>query len=346
MPLSIVVGGQFGGEGKGAITAFLVVKDKHSILVKTGGPNSTHSFGKESWLARVRMVPCGANLGPSTLVYPAGCLIHVETLFSEIRQLNFVGKIVVDPKAGIVEAVHIKQQQEDSFYNNAGSTLTGTGAASAARAQRRLRLARDEPKLAEFLGDAQMFLAKAIDTGKGVLIEGSQSFGLSNYHGEYPYTTSRDTSVGSFLGQVGLGIEYVDEVILVVKCFPTRNRVGSGPLPFELSEEFVVAHADSLEEHGGGTYGEVGPRRRIACFDFEIARRAIIANTPNYIAVTGLDRLASLQSEKSINEHYGTPADFLSSLEKELGLPVGVQGWGPYIENIIDTRMDKAGTRK
>src|SRR5690242_19139465 len=102
MPLSIVVGGQFGGEGKGAISAFLAVRDKVDILVKTGGPNSAHSFGKEGRLFRVRMVPCGANLGPSTIVYPAGCLIHPRTLLSELDELNFSGRVVIDPKAGIV----------------------------------------------------------------------------------------------------------------------------------------------------------------------------------------------------------------------------------------------------
>src|SRR5262249_21570619 len=130
MPLSIVVGGQFGGEGKGAITAFLAKKDGVRILVKTGGPNSTHSFGSNGELARVRMVPSGINLGPSIVIYPAGCLIHPETLFAELKQLNYTQSIVIDPQAGIVEQRHIETQTVDDFYDRVGSTLTGTGAAS------------------------------------------------------------------------------------------------------------------------------------------------------------------------------------------------------------------------
>src|SRR5258707_731924 len=137
MPLAAVVGGQFGGEGKGAITAYLVVQDKVEILIKTGGPNSAHTFGKNGQIMRVRMVPCGANFGPSTIVYPAGCLIHLETLFFEIRELNYTGQILIDPRAGIVENSHIEEQRQDSFYHHAGSTLTGTGAATAARSRRR-----------------------------------------------------------------------------------------------------------------------------------------------------------------------------------------------------------------
>jgi len=201
MPLAAVVGGQFGGEGKGAITAYLVVQDKVEILIKTGGPNSAHTFGKNGQIMRVRMVPCGANFGPSTIVYPAGCLIHLETLFFEIRELNYTGQILIDPRAGIVENSHIEEQRQDSFYHHAGSTLTGTGAATAARSRRRLRLAKDEPMLASFVGDTMLFLVNALEAGKTVLIEGSQSFGLSNYHGDYPYTTSGSTGNGVALDE-------------------------------------------------------------------------------------------------------------------------------------------------
>src|SRR5689334_2901756 len=93
MPLTIIVGGQYGGEGKGLITAYLVARGDADILVKTGGPNSAHSFGNGQSMFRVRMVPSGANLGSSAFVFPAGCLIHIETLLNEVADLDYHGQI-------------------------------------------------------------------------------------------------------------------------------------------------------------------------------------------------------------------------------------------------------------
>jgi adenylosuccinate synthase len=343
MPLSVVIGGQFGGEGKGAIVAYLAFNDKVDAIVKTGGPNSTHSFGTNGKLLRVRMAPCGANMGPSTIVYPPGCLIHSETLFSELSEIGFSGQVIIDPKAGVVDPTHINTQKTDSFYISAGSTLTGTGAASAERARRRLRLARDYSTLTSYLGDTQEYLADALASGKRVLVEGSQSFGLSNYHGDYPYTTSRDTSVGTFLGQIGLGPKYLDTIFLVVKCFPTRNLIGEGSLPLELPEAFIAANLPTLGEYGGGTYKTVGHLRRVALFDFEVVRRAVIANSPDYIALTGLDRLAAVQHESVVSNHYESPKKFIEKLQANLHINVGLQSWGPYVENIIDNRSEKMG---
>jgi adenylosuccinate synthase len=340
MSLSIVVGGQYGGEGKGAITAFLTVRDEVDILIKTGGPNSAHTFGKKKRLFRVRMVPCGANLGASTLVYPAGCLIHIPTLFSEIEELSYAGQIVIDPQAGIVETSHIESQQQDAFYEQTGSTLTGTGAAVAARARRRLRLAKDVECLHPYLGDTKSFLVEALQQQKKILVEGSQGFGLSNYHGEYPYSTSRDTTVGTFLGQVGLGPKLLDTVILVVKCFPTRNQHGKGNLSNELTNNFVSHHLDTLEECGGGSYSKNDVQRRVGLFDFDIVRRAIIANSPDYLALTGVDKLEALQSEDAIRDYYGSTSDFVRRLELMYGLPVSIMSYGPSIDEVKDFRFN------
>ena len=338
MSLSVVVGGQYGGEGKGLITAFLAMRDGVEILVKTGGPNSGHSFKKDGELFRVRMLPSGFNCGPSTVVIPPGCLIHSATLLGEAAQFNFGGRLIVDPRAGIITEDYIQEQAGDAFYRHAGSTLTGTGAAMAARARRRLGLARDEAVLHDFLGDTTAYLREALEAGKAVLVEGSQGYGLSNYHGEYPFVTSRDTTVGAFLGQIGLGPKFLTQVILAVKCLPTRNRIGDGTLPNELPDHIISARAEYLEEHGGGTYNELGDRRRVGLFDFEGVRRAVAANTPDFLALTGLDRLAACLPDSSIASHYVSPDAFVRTLEQWYGMPVGLQSWGPAVTDVLDRR--------
>ncbi|GIW55210.1 MAG: hypothetical protein KatS3mg082_1614 [Nitrospiraceae bacterium] len=43
MPLTVVVGGQYGSEGKGNVTSYLALRDNVDIVVRCGGPNSGHT---------------------------------------------------------------------------------------------------------------------------------------------------------------------------------------------------------------------------------------------------------------------------------------------------------------
>lgn len=338
MGLTVVLGGQYGGEGKGSIIAFLAQTGHYGALVKTGGPNSAHSFGAQGKLKRVRMVPSGASLCGSPIVFPAGSLIHVDTLLYEMSSLGLRNEVLVNPQAGIVSNEHAGEQAADSFYDRVGSTLTGTGAASAMRARRRLRLASEEPRLASFIRDTTVFLSDLIEAGGRVLVEGAQGYGLSNYHGDYPYVSSRDCTVGSALAQVGLGPHYLDQTILVAKCFPTRNRHGQGHLPRELALGDDARLSAALTESGGGSFSGGDAPRRVALFDVGILRQALVANTPTGLALTGLDRLEALQSVERIKRHYGTPDDFVRATEEALGLPILFEGWGPFVECVRDRR--------
>lgn len=338
MSLIITVGGQFGGEGKGLISSFIAQKDKISILVKTGGPNSGHTYGFNRKIYKVHMIPSGSNLGPSFIVFPPGCLIHPQTLFYELNQINFKGSILIDPNAGIIEQMHISEQKNDQFYEIAGSTKTGTGAAISMRAKRRLRLAKNETSLQPFLVDTVSELYKALQKNRTILVEGSQSFGLSNYHGDYPYVTSRDTTVGSFLAQIGLGPKFILKTILVLKCFPTRNRHGNAEMPNELKIEQDAVFKKNLTEFGGGDYTGGDTQRRVGLFDFDIVNRAVLANSPDLIALTGLDRLKAIENHSVIKKHYGSIKDFIFKIEKKYKIPVAIEGWGPFVENIIDKR--------
>jgi len=337
MPLTIVAGGQYGGEGKGLISAYLA--QNAEILVKIGGPNSAHSFGVGDRMFRVRMIPSGANLGAAALVFPAGCLIHVESLFEELELLEYKGELFIDHNAGIVDDETVRAQRSDPFYKDVGSTLTGTGHASSRRALRRLGLARNEPRLKEYLSDTALLLQDALLNNTSIVAEGAQAFGLSNYHGDYPYVSSRDTTSGSILAQMGIGPRSVANIVLVIKCFPTRNQGGQGFLANELSEADLQRYGNSLSEVGGGSFGEVGNNsRRVGLFDFDIVQRACLANTPTMIALTGVDRLKSLLNEEPIANHYGSVESFLAQLEYRYHVPVDIISEGPFVSDVIDRR--------
>jgi adenylosuccinate synthase len=328
--LILTVGGQYGGEGKGAITAALANRLSANIVVKVGGPNSSHTASHCGVNVKLRMLPAASICTRDAIVFPAGCLIEISTLLEELESVSFNGQVIIDRNAGIIEPEHWQMQKADPFYQKSGSTLTGTGMAISLRAQRRLCLAKDERRLAGFLGDTSEFLHNALVSNKSVLVEGCQSFGLCNYHGDYPYVTSRATSAGALLAQIGLGYKYLSKTILVIKAFPTRNNGGIGSLPFELDQSDIDVH---LSEYGGESYGEQGKLRRVAMFDFGIVQRAMKGNTPDCVAVTGLDKLAALQGKEPFRGHYGSTEQFLRTLEERLRCPIAIQSWGPRVED-------------
>ena len=229
--ITIVVGAQFGGEGKGKIAAYLAYRDRPNVACRCGGPNSSHTVVWKGKQYRLRMLPTAAVINPKIDVYfGAGTFVHPPTLFSEMAEIKFQGRLVIDPRAGVITEDIIRAQRRDPRYSTIGSTLTGTGYASALRCLRSLKLAKDSPEISQSsvqLSDVSFAVSDVLKNRGSVLVEGHQGFGLSNYHGDYPYTSSRDSTASSMLAEIGLGPRQDNmRIVLATKIFPTRITLG------------------------------------------------------------------------------------------------------------------------
>ncbi|AEH06243.1 adenylosuccinate synthetase [Methanothermococcus okinawensis] len=336
MTCTIVVGGQWGDEGKGKIISYLCDKDNPSIVARGGvGPNAGHTVEVNGEKYGIRMVPTGFPNRSSKLAIGAGVLVDPEVLLKEIEMLdkfNIKDRLIVDKHCGIIEEKHKEMDKSNNHLSKEiGSTGTGCGPANVDRAMRTLKLAKDIEVLKPFLGDVSNTLNDALDNGENVLIEGTQGTLLSLYYGSYPYVTSKDTTASSFAADVGIGPTKVDEVVVVFKSYPTR--VGEGPFPTEMS-------FDESEKLGLVEYGTVtGRRRRVGFFDYELARRVCRLNGATQIAITCLD--------KYDKECYGiTDYDnltekgkaFIKEIEEKVGVPVTIISTGPELHQTIDLR--------
>src|SRR5712691_10209836 len=137
MPVNIVVGGQFGSEGKGKVTAYLAQSDCASLVVRCGGPNSGHTvqFGNQRIV--LRHIPAGFHLSNCRLLIPSGAYLDLRLFLQEIDQLRIpTFRVGVSPQAGIVESRHIEEETLLYLQERIGSTLSGTGAAVADRVLR------------------------------------------------------------------------------------------------------------------------------------------------------------------------------------------------------------------
>ena len=188
------------------------------------------------------------------------------------------------------------------------------------------------------MADVSSETNRAVDAGARVIVEGTQGYGLSLHHGEYPYVTSRDTTAAAFLSEVGLSPLCVDEVVMVIRTFPIRVGGPSGPLPKEMSWEqlrLLSGYPYPIAEHTSVT----GRLRRVAAFDWTVVERAVSANRPTAIALHGLDYL-SFENRGVMQEDALTAnaLDFVSEVERRLGVEVRVAFTGPRNRELVDRR--------
>src|SRR3989442_13841591 len=85
MSLWVIVGGQYGSEGKGKVSAFIARQENIDICVRCGGPNSGHSFVYENGKNIVlRQLPTAFTNPRTRLLIPAAALTDPQAL----RQAN------------------------------------------------------------------------------------------------------------------------------------------------------------------------------------------------------------------------------------------------------------------
>jgi adenylosuccinate synthase len=340
MPSTIVVGGFFGDEGKGKILAYLAMHNKPCIVARGGvGPNAGHTVEVEGKKYALSMVPSGFIYDDARLLIGAGVLINPVVLKREVLELGLEfgvkKRVGVDWRCVLIEERHIGEDKKDAHLKNKiGTTGTGCGPANAERVLRTARQAIEEEGLKEYLCDVPLEINDALDDKKGVLIEGTQGFGISLFYGTYPYVTSKDTTASQIAADVGIGPTRVDNVIIVFKAFPTR--VGSGPFETEVSEnEAADMH---IEEFGTVT----GRKRRIGKWDAKMALYAAMINGATIAALSGIDKLdASCKGVKKYEELSKEAKDFIEKVEKDIHIPVGLISTGPEISEIVDLRGEK-----
>jgi adenylosuccinate synthase len=256
MPVSIVVGGQYGSEGKGKVAHFLAREMKARFAVRCGGPNSGHTVIDAQGKARIfQQLPTAAILPDVKLVICSGSYINLDILRRQIYETNVqVGRLFIDSDAVIITEELKDREAQSGLVGRIGSTGSGTGAAVAARINREdsLLFAKDIPELQPFIANVPEILRNTIDHQDRVILEGTQGFGLSPLHSRhYPFTTSRDTTAAAFLAETGLSPLDVDDVILTIRAFPIRVAGNSGPLVDEIDWQTVTAeggHNQPVEE--------------------------------------------------------------------------------------------------
>lgn len=342
MPVSVVVGGQFGSEGKGKIALEIVRRDPNvAAAIRVGGTNSGHTAVSIDGLTyALRQLPAAAVDRSVKVILPPGSYIDVELFESEVRRLDLSpGQVLVNPMARVITAEHKAWERLAKLSGTIGSTQSGTGGAVMAMTARHAPdfppsvQAADSPALQPYIKDTGKELRILLNSGKRVLIEGTQGFGLSLLQGGYwPKATSRDTTAAAFVAEAGLSPLDVDDITLVLRCHPIRVAGDSGPLVGETSWEEIAAEAgiqNSIRELTTVTQRV----RRVGRFDAELVQRAIQANQPTRIVLNHLDYVDPAVRDGVLASR---AARFVAGVEKSIGR--GIDWFGTDPGQVLDRR--------
>lgn len=297
--LTVLVGGQYGSEGKGAIAA--KVANQYRVHVRVGSPNAGHTIYWNGEKHVMQSIPCGWINPDAVIVIGRGALLNMKQFMKELTHIqqyypDFISRLVIDPEAGVLDERFHEQEGgvNGEMHKRIGSTGEGVGPARIARINRDPEQFRQFKDIAHEYGleeclveNTPKYIAVAQDSGINILIEGTQGSALSLLHSYWPYCTSIDTNVAGIISEVGIAPSRVTDVLMVVRTYPIRVAGNSGPMKGEITwEELSKRLGKDMVPEKTTVTKKV---RRIAEWDDELFEQSCILNAPTEIALTFAD---------------------------------------------------------
>lgn len=130
MSVKVVVGAQFGDEGKGKIVDYLAGEADMTVRFQ-GGDNAGHTVMNNYGTFKLHLVPCGIFHENCTCLIGTGTVVNPDVLIGEIEMLKQYGvsvkKLHISNKAQIVMPYHILLDQGMEKLGGIGTTKRGIG---------------------------------------------------------------------------------------------------------------------------------------------------------------------------------------------------------------------------
>ena len=259
MPSTVLVGAQWGDEGKGKITD-LIAREFDYVVRFQGGNNAGHTVIHGDKKLALHLMPSGVMYENAVPVIGNGVIIDPGVLVKEMAMLEAEGiscsRLKISCDAHVIMPYHKDLDGADEKRlgkNQIGTTKRGIGPCYQDKAARkgiriqdlldekifRLKvetaLAQKNPILEKIYGlhtymdETAQLLNNALRDGKNILFEGAQGTLLDIDHGTYPYVTSSSCCAGGAATGTGVGPTAINRVLGIQKAYVTR--VGGGPFP-------------------------------------------------------------------------------------------------------------------
>ena len=307
--MDILVGLQYGDEGKGKITDLL--SRSYDVVARfQGGNNAGHTIFKNGNKVVLNLIPSGIVadtplnlLGQGMVIDPVHLKYEIENLIGVVE--NPIERIFISDHAHLITPKHIEEDKKENAH--IGTTMKGIGPAYRDKTYRKgyrvddifgekiYNEFRDYPEFIEALEFMKnlnivdsMWLVEMEHLGKKILAEGAQGTMLDIEHGTYPYVTCSNT-ISSY-APIGLGMNprSIDKVFGVTKSYTTR--VGTGDLPTEIDSEL----SDKLQKLGNEFGATTGRMRSCSWLNLDELKYSIYLNGVSELIITKLDILSDM----------------------------------------------------
>lgn len=339
---SVIVGGNWGSEGKGLVAAYLAqfIASPVGIATTNAGAQAGHTtkFRKGPSFVCYHLPTTFVVKGGQWLAYlNGGSIIDPSAFQQEVIDCNVAPeRIVIHPNAAVITTENKLAEMAESTTKIA-STRKGVGAALADKVMRRGAIASKTFSLEAYTTQA-IDLNRVLADGMPVVIEVPQGLELSINHGhEYPYVTSRDCWVGSGLNDAGIHPDWLGPVAMVVRTHPIRvggiyndkdELLGtSGPFYPDQEEMSWAVDFPGIEPERTTVTKRV---RRIATWSPAQYEHAVRMNRPDMVFLTFCDYLKSADALRNLEEQ-------MCTIEKRCGMfhVRHLYGFGPHVEDMI-----------
>ncbi len=152
-----------------------------------------------------------------------------------------------------------------------------------------------------------LYVNKAIDEGKNILLEGAQGRELDKRFGSLPSVTSSHTIASEACSGIGFSPKRIDKILGVGKAYTTK--VGIHIFPAEIDVNTEIAKKLRGFEFGATT----GRQRAVGWFDMVQARTSQLLNRYNELALMKLDLFSGAKEIKIAMKYKYKDEEFLFS---------------------------------
>lgn len=308
----VIIGAQWGDEGKGKIVDYLA-EDAKYVVRFAGGANAGHTIVANGKKYALHQVPSGILYADKKVFLGSGMVIDPEALFAELQMLtdggiNWEGRVFISDRAHIVLPVYrqMDKDRDAARKRPIGTTGRGIGTTYSQKSERdgiRVADLQWDEKLADLSDDDRAFIAKYRDKllemkvdiaakmyefrKENILFEGAQGAMLDLDSGTYPYVSSGASCAAGAASGAGIGPRAIDKIFGVFKAYETR--VGNGPMPSEFNETTESELCNYVRTTGNEFGVTTGRPRRCGYLDLVALRYACRVNSLDSLVLTHLD---------------------------------------------------------
>ena len=344
--VDIVVGAQYGDEGKGMVSVLLADRqqkfDPYAWVGRVGAQNAEHRFIRQGCELTSRILPSASArrwdvlsvLGPGHCFNPGD--LEKEAVHLGVK----LSSVVVSPNAMMLTSCHREQQKVAAGVR--GSTGWGVGAALAEKVKRH-----PGTKLMEgvFRGTPvyEVNVPRYLNDGGFGLIEGTQGALLSLDHSEnYPHCTGKNVTAPAILAEMGLSAKRLRYVFGVVRLVPMRTPGNSGDARGEkiTFDEIEARTGLRIPQHRRlqgdcARYDCDSPEERLFEFSLEELEYSHMLNGYDFLVVTFADyhRRGNYRATNYDNLHNETK-DLIVEISKKIAPVILIRTGQGELDNI------------